>query len=437
MNGAWGVPTRVPVRKARMARVAVAVLSVALPLGACFGPAEPVIDARFRVLPSADTIDGGVALPMRAVLAHPEGDTVAVDALWASSKPAVASVDANGVVTGIRTGATLVTATTSFGQARAELVVERAFRAVAASVSDTDLCALDADGLAWCTSGLHDGTVPPYTADRGLLFTQPLSSTMRFSALTATPSYNCGIDVGGEAWCWGRHLPSSGAGGASAIPVRLAYSGRVEQLGGGADELCVRGSAGLFCWLRWYGAYRPPDVPPLAQLSAGVDEPCGLAADGMAWCWSVYGSQLVGGPFTVLTAGHGFLCGVTPAGVTQCRGSNDLGQLGDGSLDADPDAWRAVSGGHSFSDVTAGHFFACARDGSDAVWCWGQVDRNQAWQGVPGLTEPARVTGLPPLVSLHASAQPQRGAHQVCGRARDGALWCWNDLSSPPIRMLY
>ena len=423
----------------RAVRPTVLLAITALASVACADAHDPVIESRYRVVPDTAMLESGTALQLAAALLHPDGDTIPVaPVLWSSTDPTIAEVDEDGTVTGGRTGVVTVTATSSFGQARAALAVERAFRAVAVSLSDSDLCALDADGLAWCTSGLHDGAVPRYTQAPASHFSRPLSSTLQFASLAATPAYNCGIDASGGGWCWGEHVPFTHAYGANAVPVRLPYGGMIDELGGGGrGELCVRGSAGLTCWSSLYGSYEPSGVPAITDLSFSVADSCGLASDGMAWCWSPGGSQQVGGPFTAFTRGEEFECGITRAGVTQCRGDNGLGQLGNGSLDADPDTWHVVSGGHSFSDVVAGQYFACARDGDGAVWCWGQVDRDQVVHATPGTTVPERVAGLPPVIALHASSLPSFRSRQLCGRTSDGTLWCWGNPGTPPSRVLY
>jgi alpha-tubulin suppressor-like RCC1 family protein len=72
-----------------------------------------------------------------------------------------------------------------------------------------------------------------------------------------------------------------------------------------------------------------------------------------------------------LTAGDHHTCAVA-AGDTWCWGRNDVGQLGSGTFGGSSDVPRRVSGGHTFSVITANGNTTCGVEQSDnSVWCWG------------------------------------------------------------------
>jgi alpha-tubulin suppressor-like RCC1 family protein len=69
-------------------------------------------------------------------------------------------------------------------------------------------------------------------------------------------------------------------------------------------------------------------------------------------------------------------------GAAYCWGANDDGQLGNGELTQSP-VPVAVSGGYTFSEISAGDGHGCAvTDGGDA-YCWGSNLKGQL--GQPGL----------------------------------------------------
>jgi serine/threonine-protein kinase len=80
----------------------------------------------------------------------------------------------------------------------------------------------------------------------------------------------------------------------------------------------------------------------------------------------------VNGPtFTGLTglAASGYASCIVASGVAYCWGSNEFGQLGDGTT-IDRDAPVAVALAN-VAQIRVGHDFACALDTSGALYCWG------------------------------------------------------------------
>ena len=76
------------------------------------------------------------------------------------------------------------------------------------------------------------------------------------------------------------------------------------------------------------------------------------------------------GPATI-AAGFDHACALAPAGEAYCWGSNDSGELGDGSdsLRAEP---TRVTGGLSFASISAGHNRTCAIASAGELYCWGK-----------------------------------------------------------------
>ncbi|MBI1966382.1 MAG: Ig-like domain-containing protein [Gemmatimonadetes bacterium] len=191
-------------------------------------------------------------------------------------------------------------------------------------------CALTGAGAAWCwgvnfAGQLGDGstttTTPPV----------PVSGGLGFTALSVGSRHACGLTSAGAAWCWG----DNSAG----------------ELGDGS-RLSARGPEPVAGGIAFTG------------LSAGGDFTCGWTADGTAYCWGANALGQLGaasaeicGPqscsttplpmsgglrFRTVGVGGTHACGIALDGVAYCWGANQSGQLGDGTTDARPDPVRVI-----------------------------------------------------------------------------------------------
>ncbi|HEY0712517.1 MAG TPA: hypothetical protein VGF45_07580, partial [Polyangia bacterium] len=122
---------------------------------------------------------------------------------------------------------------------------------------------------------------------------------------------------------------------------------------------------------------------------------------------------------------YGFLCAVRSNGTVWCAGDNTYGQLGDGSTTARlepvqvPGVTEAVEVAASRTDHGWVGGNTCARRKDGSVWCWGTNNYGQLGDGStddrPTATKSLAV-GATHLVS---------GGYHYCGRFSDGTLKCW------------
>lgn len=113
----------------------------------------------------------------------------------------------------------------------------------------------------------------------------------------------------------------------------------------------------------------------LRNVSADGYHSCGVTTNGLACCWGFNGNGQLGdgtttdhlGPVavagglgfrTVSPAGSSHTCGLTTDDRAFCWGSNEFGQLGDGTTTDRPTP-TAVLGGLTFKEVSAGGSHAC------------------------------------------------------------------------------
>jgi alpha-tubulin suppressor-like RCC1 family protein len=291
----------------------------------------------------------------------------------------------------------------------------------------------------------------PYSSTPCSLVPLPVVGNHTFSWLAAGgngdrsvgPPYSrfaCGIESGGQAWCWG--------------------SDNDGELGDGAQ----------------YPNANPTPIPGAigvtwSRIWAGMDHACGIDRNGKAYCW---GSELIGElgdnapppqsvptpygavprPVAVLggltfkqvDAGRLHSCGVTVAGKVYCWGSNYHGELGtpqtpDCSSDPRyPNPCSPVpvpiASSLTFSYVTAGTDHTCALQTTGAIWCWGITPN-------VGAGNPGGIGGAFPCYSSARNTQttcintPIKTATSVgftqvdagmdftCALSTSGQVFCW------------
>ena len=272
-------------------------------------------------------------------------------------------------------------------------------------------CALTADGTAYCWGHNPDGELGDGTQlDRA--WPVVAAAGMKFAVIEAGMQHTCGILTSGATVCWGANgygqlgngLTSSWSG-----PVMVSGGLAFTALAAGGGFSCGRAANGGWCWganasgtLGTGGttdSYVPVQVSGAASLvsvTAGQNFACGLTAAGLAYCWGMNArGQLGNGTTTDATAPtpvsgglvfsrlsrsrHGTMCGITGAGAAYCWGVNDRGTVGNGtkSQSNNPATYTlvpsAVSGGHSFVQVSPGWGQTCALTGDGLAYCWGTM----------------------------------------------------------------
>ena len=287
-------------------------------------------------------------------------------------------------------------------------------------------CGLLGDGTAMCWGrnsfgeiggGPVSNTTAPVTVLGG-----------PFKQISANTLTTCAVDLSDDAWCWGanqRGELGNPAFSSSNVPVLVATTLKFQNISAGWIHTCgiqTGGPAGAaHCWGEgdFVGAGSVPDQPtPIAvtgglvftQLSAGVTHTCGLTQTGAAYCWGLNGrgelgdgstnAQLVPTPvsgglsFVMLATGIRIVqatgligaahtCGITTTGTAYCWGSNDLGQLGDGTT-VDRLVPTPVSTSQVFVTISAGGEFSCGMTAARKVFCWGSNSQGELGSGISG-----------------------------------------------------
>jgi len=308
------------------------------------------------------------------------------------------------------------------------------FASVSAGTNHT--CAVATNGTAYCWGinyhgELGDGTTTGRSAPVAVSVPVP---GLAFATVSAGNEHTCGLTSTGAAYCWGDNTYGQlGNGtwyGTRSTPVAVSEGITFAQVSAGLLATCgvTTTNGGLYCWgLNFYGelgvgsdagpetcsGYACSTKPAwirdgFATVNTFRLHACAMDAYGVTWCWGYNSEGELGngyggsspGPqtcsnnacakypfpvssyvrFTAVSAGDYSSCGISADGGAYCWGSNNLGQLGNGSI-TESDLPIAVSGGLKFASLSVGSDHACGLTTSGAAYCWGFNNSGQLGDG--------------------------------------------------------
>ena len=172
------------------------------------------------------------------------------------------------------------------------------------------LCGVDSPGVGYCwgTNRTNSLGLGAAAADSYYGAPQPLATTVHFSTIANSGYGGCATGTDGNTYCWG---DSNGEPGGDYTTVRQFPGLRAVSYSMGFQTSTVlAGGHGA-----WWGTAPSQDLgsEPLATVSAanlddsgialtsfsGTSYPCGVATNGMAYCWSYGGVPGADGHWTV------------------------------------------------------------------------------------------------------------------------------------------
>jgi alpha-tubulin suppressor-like RCC1 family protein len=267
--------------------------------------------------------------------------------------------------------------------------------------------------------GCHDDTTAP--AEPRATVPQAdivAAAALTFQQMSGGRGHTCALTTDNAAWCWGDNDTGALGTGDATGP-----------------EGCFSYNAPIPC------STRPTPVIGGRQfrwISAGDGYTCAVTTDFHPYCWGLnsFGELGIGGsvhqsatPLAV-AGGHRFrqietgiyhTCGVSyPDNGIYCWGSNDVGQLGDGTLTQRKTPVLVV-GGLTFKQVGVGVFHTCAVTTTDRVYCWGSNKSGQLGDSTTAIRR-ARPTKV---VGGHLFRQVDAGWEHTCAVTTDFRAWCW------------
>jgi len=174
----------------------------------------------------------------------------------------------------------------------------------------------------------------------------------------------------------------------------------------------------------------------LAELAAGYDFTCALAANGGVQCWGDVSLRVndkitdsdtpmdvpgLTSGVTAITAGSQHVCALTSSGGVKCWGSNSDGQLGDGTTESAYTPVDVSGLSNGVTAIAAGGSHTCALTSDGGIKCWGLNDYGQLGDGTAtNRTTPVSVRGLNNGVTAIAG-----GDWHTCALMSNGGVKCW------------
>lgn len=333
--------------------------------------------------------------------------------------------------------------------------------AIAAGGSHT--CLLTAAGGVQCWGDNSSGQLGDGTNTRRPLPVDVMGLTSGVAAIAAGGYHTCALTTAGNVKCWGANWGGqlgNATNTAANTPVAVTnLTSNVTAISAGYDHTCaLTSSGGVKCW----GANGsgklgdgttanrsvPVDVSGLAAggttIASAYEHTCAIVSGGVQ-CWgrNIYG-QLGDGTntdrptpvdviglssgVTLLAAGGDHTCAQDDTGLVQCWGSNQHGQLGDGTFTSQNIAVIVSGFASNVIAIAAGGFYdgshTCALTTSGDVECWGANRYGQIGDGTTtNQNAPLDVAGLPDGVTTVST-----GTHHTCALANSG-VYCWGSNS--------
>lgn len=349
---------------------------------------------------------------------------------WTISGEDVATVDASGLASGVGLGQTTITASAGPASGSATLSVEIE---PMVSAGGGHTCAVTRHGDAYCWGGNQSGQLGNGSSSPPLsnLVPVPVAGSHKFVMLSAGATYTCGIRVDGQTLCWGRGGPHLGT--TSAPDTCTNFPSFPVQ-----EFACATTPVPVQTRLRFSS---------VSTASGSGRHTCATTAAGSAYCWGSNESGQLGNgstpdswmpvpvaggyTFAEVSAGENHSCGVTTSGTAYCWGRNADLQLGvstapetcplmptlDKSCSRSP---IPVSDGRTFVTVSAARVFTCALTPRGAAFCWGANHGGFLGNGsqVESAT-PVQVAGG------HRFAQLEGRVEHTCAISVVGLAYCW------------
>jgi alpha-tubulin suppressor-like RCC1 family protein len=288
-----------------------------------------------------------------------------------------------------------------------------------------------------------------------------LSNSAR--AVTGGVGHTCALLVSGAVECWGLNLYGQLGSGSSdtgdsttPVPVGGALAGAT-QLSAGGFHVCAleAGSGQVLCWgENQYGQVGDGTTEDARQATAvtglsgassvaagmGSYSTCAIVAGGHVDCWgenrwgqlgngttntgpTIAPTPVIGISNAVaLSGGERHFCALLANHTISCWGSDQWGQLGDGSTNdsAEPVSVHGITNAIA---IAAGYHYTCALLATGAADCWGENQYGQLGNQSLGLggqsSEPVPVQGLP-----GSASQLTSGADHTCTLSA-ATIDCW------------
>ena len=238
--------------------------------------------------------------------------------------------------------------------------------------------------------------------------------------------HTCAIASDDRAYCWGYGVNTAELGNGSLAqansPVAVTSSGvlagkTLTQITAGFNHNCVIDSNGYaYCWGEGsYGALGNGSTA-LARVPVAVNMTGALA----------------GRTIKQISGGYRHTCAVTLDGRAYCWGENSSGQLGNNSTtQANVPVAVTMTGalaGKTIQYISAGsRYHVCAIASDNGIYCWGSNESGQLGNGTTTASRVPVAVTMTGALAGRSVIQVSNGVNRTCALANDGKSYCWGE----------
>lgn len=235
-----------------------------------------------------------------------------------------------------------------------------------------------------------------------------------YSVVSGGLSHTLIAREGGTVWAWGNN--DSGqlgpVNGSKELPTEVrGVTSAVSVAAGSNFSAALLRDGSVSAWGAGDGTVKQvPGIGGVTAISAGQNVLLALKNDGTVWQWTAGSgsspTKVTGLPGNVaaISAGGGHYLALTRSGDVWAWGRNDKGQLGIGTSDTSDHATpKQVAILHDITDIAAGFSHSLAVDYTGNVYTWGSNNYGQLGDGTTRDSgKPFRISGISDVASVSA-----------------------------------
>lgn len=324
---------------------------------------------------------------------------------------------------------------------------------------DPNVASVDANGLV---SAVGTGSTAITATVAGFSDAAIINVDFALSGLDSGGAHACAL-MSGRAICWGDNSESQLGGAGGPGPVKLEHGRLYSAIATGTSSTCAiaESTAAAWCWgANSHGQLGDPTAgsastaTPVAvsgghsfrSIEAGDSVACAITLSDQLYCWGRAANGLLGdaqttqdsatpklvGSYKAVAIGGDHACAIDSSDRAYCWGRNVEGQIGLNMTSSAPvTSPMGVTGGYTFSRISLGQNHSCANTVSGATVCWGDDSAGQVGDANgPGAPTPLLLPSPVPLSRVSA------GGDQTCALSAQGALYCWGSPGNSAIAIM-
>lgn len=290
-------------------------------------------------------------------------------------------------------------------------------------------CVLTAQAEVWCWGDNQYGQTAQTELLSGIVPRRVEGLPADVVSISAGNQHTCALTQTAMVWCWGRNHLQQIDDSADAIVMkpRQVFDFQIAQISLARDTSCVMTTTQQVVCRGVSGDISLSNVIAATGdrlVGSSIGQQCLRTRDFVATCWDsstmpqTYDVQGVAD----VTSGIDFSCVLLRAGLVQCRGDNQRGQIGVSTSTAYSSDFVFVPLGSSSDVMAAGYAHVCTIGQLGKVLCWGRNLEGQI--GLP-VQDSIMYSSQPNEVEIDGVTHIATSGNHTCAIRYDGRVSCW------------